>query len=163
MAKISSALCQWSVLTRDIQALLWQKCAEAHQKPQSERNHSPLSCRQTDLKVQVSSYLICFSKVHRAIVWKEKVTRNLSLIVFNIEVVWPQVPTSLSATRKNWRVWSCCWDHSGPKEVWMIFILKSDSYSVALTCKSTEHSEQNPEKGWEILNAEFSFFLFVPL
>lgn len=71
--RLSLAPCQWSVLTRDKQALLWQKCAEANQKTQSERNHSPLSCRQMDLKVQVSSYLICFSKVHRALVWKERV------------------------------------------------------------------------------------------
>lgn len=30
--RLSLAPCQWSVLTRDIQALFWQKCAEAHQK-----------------------------------------------------------------------------------------------------------------------------------
>lgn len=72
--RFSLAPCQWSVLTHDIQALFWLKCAEAHQKPQSERNHSPLSSRKMDLKVQVSFYLICFSKVHRALIWKEKVT-----------------------------------------------------------------------------------------
>lgn len=76
---LSLAPCQWSVLTRDTQALFWQNCAEAHQKSQSERNHSPLSCRQMDLKVQVSSYLIRFSKVHRTFIWKHRTYHLLCL------------------------------------------------------------------------------------